>query len=70
MMIELEQKRCNVPYTADLGNYIHRLTSSPTLFHADYRAAAAVPRPLRIANAVPHLLCTTGTVLCPLRPCW
>jgi hypothetical protein len=36
--------RCNVPYMADLGNRVHRLTSPPVLFRALYRTSDIVPR--------------------------
>jgi hypothetical protein len=44
--------RCNVPYTADLGNCIHKMTSSPTPLHADYCTADTVPCLLRTASVV------------------
>jgi hypothetical protein len=42
---------------ADLGNHIHRLTSSPTLFHALY----ALPTPFRALYALLTLFCTFYT---------
>jgi hypothetical protein len=44
-----EEFRCNVPYMADLGNRVHRLTSPPVPFRALYRISDIVPRSL------PHL---------------
>jgi hypothetical protein len=80
VIFKASKNRCNVPYTADLGNHIHRLTSSPTLVHADYHTADTVPHLLHIADAVLRLLRTAGTILRPLHtadtvlhplcPCW
>jgi hypothetical protein len=35
---------CNVPYLADLGNCVHRLTSPPAPFSVIYRTAGTIPR--------------------------
>jgi hypothetical protein len=61
--------RCNVPYTADLGNRIHRLTSSLTPFPADYAlpppfcALYTLSPPFHALYTLPPLLCALYTLL-------
>jgi hypothetical protein len=54
---------CNVPYTADLGNRIHRLTSSPTLFHTLYALLTPFRALYAYAGKVPSRLCQSMSSL-------
>jgi hypothetical protein len=62
-----ETFQCNVPYMADLGNWIHRLTPSITLFRADYALLPLFHALYAPASTVLRSLHPCGTVLHPLQ---